>query len=121
MNDVQAVRLLIGDQNAESFTDAEIQEFCDLAGVSGPGSEYFFAASIALNSLVSNVSANLTEVRIGDYMDSSGRNKAKALQDSSQRYLDLFYNTPAWAIVETDESDLNALIIIRNYVLRTNP
>lgn len=121
MDDITAVRTLIGDTNAAKFTDAQIGEFNLLAGVSGPGSEYFFAAAMALNALAADASVNLQEIRIGDFMDSSGKNKAKALQDTAQRYLDLYYNTPAYAIIESNESDLNALVIIRNYVLRTNP
>lgn len=121
MDDVTAVRTLIGDQNAESFTDLEIGLFNTLAGVSGPGSEYFFAASMALDALAAKTGTNLTEVRIGDFMDSSGRNKVTAIRAAADAFKDLYYNTPAWAIVESDESDMNALIIIRNYVLRTNP
>lgn len=121
MTDITAVRTLIGDQLAASFTDAEIAEFNLLAGVDGPGSEYYLAASIALNALTAKIATNLKEVRIGNFQDSSGRNQAASLKTASDNFYQLFLNTPAWAIVETSLSDMNTLIIIRNYVLRTNP
>lgn len=121
MDDNAAVRTLIGDQAKAEFTDDEINLFNKLAGVNGPGSEYFFAAAMAIDSLCSKYSSNLQEVRIGDFMDSSGRNKVSSLQKTADEFRNLYYNTPAWAIVESNESDLNALVIIRNYVLRTNP
>lgn len=123
MDDVTAVRVLIGDPAGpnQQFADTEIGLFNQMAGVSGPGSEYFFAASIALGALASKVGSNLQEVRLGDFMDSSGRNKVQAIRAQADAFLKLYYETPAWAIVESNESDLNALVIIRNYVLRTNP
>lgn len=122
MDDITAVRTLIGDTVVpQNFTDDQISEFNQLAQVSGAGSEYFFAAAIGLRSLASKVGANLQETRIGDFMDSSGRNKVAAINQAADKYLEMYYNTPAWAIVESDESDLNALVIIRNFVLRTNP
>jgi len=121
MDDITAVRTLIGDQTSTLFTDDEITLFNTLAGVNGPGSEYFFSASMAMDALSSKFGATLQEIRIGDFMDSSGRNKVTALQAAADAFRDLYYNTPAWAIVESDESDLNALVIIRNWVLRHNP
>jgi hypothetical protein len=117
MDPVTAVRTLIGDTaTAKKFTDTEIQFFLDTADGS-----LFLSASMACDALASKVSSNLQEVRIGDFIDSSGRNQASALQSQAQRWRDLEYNTPAWAVVEEDLSDFNALIIIRNFVLRTNP
>jgi hypothetical protein len=122
MTDVEAVRLLIGDTGTtQTFTDAQIAQFNSLAGVSGPGSEYFFAAAIGLRALASSSAGSLTEVRLGDFSDSSGRNKVTAINAAADAFMKLYYETPAWAIVESNESDLNALVIIRNFVLRTNP
>lgn len=121
MTDIQAVRTLIGDQNSAAFTDAEISMFNGLALVNGPGAEYFFAASMALNSLASKKGSNLTEVRIGDFLDSSGKNQVTALLAAAEEYKKMYYETPAFAIAELNVSDFNALIIIRNFVLRTNP
>lgn len=83
--------------------------------------EYFLAASLALRGVASKVSMNLQEIRIGDFVDSSGRNQVTALNATADAYEKLYYETPAWAIIESNQSDLNALVTIRNYVLRTNP
>ena len=122
MTDIAAVRTLIGDTSGSPFfTDTQISEFCGLAFVNGPGAEYFLAASMAIRAIAAYKATNLQEVRIGDFTDSSGRNQITALNATADAFETIFYETPAWAIIETDESDLNALIIIRNYVLRTNP
>lgn len=88
---------------------------------SGIQSELFFAAAQALKSLAAQAAVGLTEVRIGDYQDSSGRNKVTALNAAADAFMKLYYETPAWAIIEENLSDMNALITIRNFVLRTNP
>lgn len=92
-----------------------------IANDGGVQSELFFAAAQALKSLAAAAAVNLTETRIGDYQDSSGRNKVTALNAAADAFMKLYYETPAWAIIEEDLSDLNSLITIRNYVLRTNP
>lgn len=138
MTAIEAVRTLIGDGNSTAFTDAQITLFLQQAGIDispisnsyssgtndadfGVVTEYFFAAAIALRSLASTKATNLSEVRIGDFMDSSGKNQVTALNATADAYMKVYYETPAWAIAETDESDMNALITIRNYVLRTTP
>lgn len=121
MTDIQAVRTLIGDENSSAFTDDQITLFNTLAGVDGSGSEYFYAASMALNALASKSGSNLTEIRIGDFLDSSGKNKVTALLAAAEEYKKMYYETPAFAIAELNVSDFNALIAIRNFVLRTNP
>lgn len=141
LTQVQMVATLIGDNaaNPTLFTNDQYAFFLTMAGmnlspISNPYSsnttpndgggiytELFFAAAQALKSLAAQAAVNLTETRIGDYMDSSGRNKVTALNAAAEGFMDLYYNTPAWAIIEEDLSDLNSLITIRNYVLRTNP
>ena len=121
MTDIQAVRTLIGDQASASFTDTEIGLFNQLAGVNGAGAEYYLAASIALGAIASKVSTNLQEVRIGDFVDSSGKNQVTSLRAQADAYKQLYYDTPAFAVIEDNVSDFNALIIIRNFVLRTTP
>lgn len=117
MDPVTAVRTLIGDTTVpQNFTDVQIQFFLDTFGGS-----LFLAAAVALDSLAAKVGTNLKEVRIGDFLDQSGRNQVAAIQAQATAFRELEYNTPAWAVVEEDLSDFNALIIIRNYVLRTNP
>jgi hypothetical protein len=138
MDPITIVRTLIGDLASAIFTDDNINVFLQMSGANmtplqnwasqgtndaqyGLVTEYFMAASLGLRAYASKVAANLQEVRIGDYMNSSGRNQVTALTAAADKYQDLYYNTPAWAIIESDSSDLNALVIIRNYVLRTNP
>jgi hypothetical protein len=121
MTDVQAVRTLIGDQGAASFTDAEIQLFLDSTGETFPGAGYFYAASMALNALAGKIGTNLKEIRLGDFMDSSGKNQVTALRAQADAWYQLYLDEPAWAVIENNVSDFNALVIIRNFVLRTNP
>lgn len=121
MTDIQAVRVLIGDQASTSYTDEEIGLFCTLASVSGPGAEYFFAASMALEGLAAKKGNNLQELRLGDFVDSSGKNQVASLQAAADAFKKLYYETPAFAWIENDNCDFNALTIIRNFVLRTTP
>jgi hypothetical protein len=131
VTDVQITSLLIGDPNNLTFTTDQITTFNQLAGVAGSSddqgqtstsivSEYYFAACLALRAWAALVSGSLQEVKIGDYQV-SGSKQAAALLDAADKFYDVYINTPAWAIIETNESDMTALVIIRNYVLRTNP
>jgi hypothetical protein len=140
LTQAQMVATLIGDSIASPtlFTMDQYNMFLQLAGMNltpisnpyssntnptdaGMTSEIFFAAAQAEYALAAAAAAGLTEVRIGDYQDSSGRNKVAALKAAGDAFMKLYYETPAWAIIEEDLSDLNSLITIRNYVLRTNP
>lgn len=139
LTQAQMVATLIGDTGAPAlFTADQYNFFLQMAGLNlsplgnsyssgtnnsdgGMLTEIFFAAAQALYALAAAGAVTLTETRIGDYMDSSGRNKVAALRAAGDAFLAIYYNTPAWAIVEENLSDMNALIIIRNFVLRTNP
>jgi hypothetical protein len=141
LTQAQMVATLIGDSitNPTFFTMDQYAFFLTMAGmgltpISNPYSsntnpndgggvytELFFAAAQAEYALAAQAAASLTETRIGDYMDSSGRNKVAALKAAGDAFMKIYYETPAWAIIEEDLSDMNALITIRNYVLRTNP
>lgn len=116
MTPVMQVRVLIGDQNSVKFTDDEVQLFLDVSDES-----LFLAAALGCDAQASKIGANLKEQRLGDFSDSSGRNQVAALQAQALAYRKLEYETPAFAIAEQNLSDFNALIIIRNFVLRTNP
>lgn len=139
LTQAQMVATLIGDSivTPTLFTSDQYAFFLTMAGLSlnstgnaansntnpssGMQTELFFAAAQALNALAAQAGVTLTETRIGDYQDSSGKNKVAALKQAADAFMELYYNTPAWAIIEEDLSDMNALITIRNYVLRTNP
>lgn len=140
LTQAQMVATLIGDNALAPtlFSTDQYNFFLQMAGLNlsslgnsyssgtnnndgGMITEIFFAAAQAEYALAAAAAATLTETRIGDYMDSSGRNKVAALKAAGDAFLAIYYNTPAWAIVEENLSDMNALIIIRNFVLRTNP
>lgn len=140
LTQAQMVATLIGDNaiTPTLFSTDQYNFFLQMAGLNlaplgnsyssgtnntdgGMLTEIFFAAAQALYALASAGAVTLTETRIGDYMDSSGRNKVTALRAAGDAFLAIYYNTPAWAIVEENLSDMNALITIRNFVLRTNP
>src|ERR1700728_591218 len=124
----QMVMTLIGDNvvTPTFFSTDQYNFFLTMAGmnltpVSNPYSsntnptdgggiytELFFAAAQAEYSLAAQASANLTETRIGDYQDVSGRNKVAALRAAGDAFMALYYNTPAWAIIEEDLSDMNS-------------
>ena len=136
MTDVQAVSALIGDPNnviISAATVAEINAICNVSGEFSPGpqnigiagtsvgcAEYFFAASICLRSMAAMVASNLHEVKIGDYQVSQSK-QVEAINALADSYYKHYLEVPAYGIIETNESDLNALVIIRNYVLRSNP
>ena len=140
LTQAQMVATLIGDNIAALafFTTDQYNFFLTMAGTAvnpisnifnsntnnvdyGMTTEIFFAAAQAEYALAAQAAATLTETRIGDYQDSSGRNKVAALKAAGDAFMKLYYETPAWAIIEENLSDLNSLITIRNYVLRTNP
>jgi hypothetical protein len=117
MDDITAVRTLIGDTESVNFTDDQITMFNSLALVSGPGAEYFYAASLALSSLAAKVGTTLQSVTIGDFQNSDG-DRVTALQNQAEKFLEFYYNTPAFAVVEENLSQMNELIIIRNFILK---
>lgn len=134
MDDYTILRTLVGDVAQTVFSTADLDVFLQMAGFnvnpvtnsfSSGGTnlkaEHFFAASIALRALVSKAAQNIVEVKLGDYYNGSNRYQVSAMSQAADRYEEMYYKTPAWAIAETNESDLNSLITIRNYVLRTNP
>lgn len=120
MTDIQKVRLLIGDNTSpQEFSDSDIQAFLDITAFSGTNS-LFLASALACDARAASVSANAQEVKIGDYTQSD-RTRLAAIQTQADKFRQLEYETPAFAIVEDNVSEFNALTIIRNYVLRTEP
>lgn len=117
MTDIQKVRTLIGDPAGASqqFSDTEIQMFLDTMNGS-----LFLSCALALDAKAAAVAANSQEVRIGDYQ-TSDRNRLQAIQAQAEKFRTLEFETPAFAIVEDNVSEMNALQIIRNFILRTEP
>lgn len=131
------MRLLLGDtvQASANFQDEELQAILDitdftLAGPRGsvsfggqtiPENEILFmACANAMDALASRVAAtpNGQTVKIGDY-SITGKDQVQKLQDIAQRFRDAIENMPAYGIVEENLSAFNELLIIRNWVLRT--
>lgn len=117
MTDIQAVRVLIGDNgSSQHFDDASIQLFLDLQG----GSK-LLAAGVALDAWAASIGTTLKEQRIGDFTDSSGRNQVSSLQAQAEAYRELEYNTPAFDFASENYNEFTQYDIIRNYILRTAP
>jgi hypothetical protein len=115
MTDVQKVKLLVfGNESDTTFSDEAVQTFLDQSDGS-----VLLAAALACDSRAATVGSQLKEVRLGDFTDYSGRNQVTALQAQAEAFRKLEYETPAFAIAEENLSEMNELIIIRNYVLRT--
>lgn len=114
--DSDRVRVLIGDYNQganQTFDDDEIQVFLDVTGGS-----LFLAAAVALDSMAAQQDVTPVQFVIGKYEQSTGRTQIRQLTQQAEAFRQLEYNTPAWAIIETDNSPFTALEIIRNRILR---
>jgi len=129
------MRLLIQDTNATSpyFSDEELAAFqqVTLQQVDGP-TIFFGSGDIPLNELLllscaqamdalaSRVAASGAgqTIQIGDFRV-SGKDQVTALQALGQRFRDAVDNLPAWGIIEENLCGFNELVIIRNWVLRT--
>lgn len=131
------MRLLIGDtvQASANFQDEELQALLDTTDfiLSGPSSAsvfgsatipenevLFLACANAMDALASRVAAspNGQTVKIGDY-SITGKDQVQKIQDIAQRFRDAIENMPAWGIVEENLSGFNELLIIRNWILKT--
>lgn len=125
MTSIGTVRLLIGDTLSAAFTDDQIQTFLDLRSIeAGTNDQYYMAAYLALKSLAAQLTVKLraggTSVKIGDYETTTDvAGLSKAITDQAQGYWDLVNNTPAFAIAEDNVSQFNELIIIKNWIFRT--
>lgn len=117
MTDIEKVRTLIGDPAGadQTFSDAEIQLFLDLSNGS-----LLLATALACERLAIVAAGTAQQTKLGDYTVSF-KNSDVSFQTQADRFRDLEYNTPAFAIIEENLSSFNELTIIRNYVLRTEP
>ena len=131
---VGQMRLMIGDTNSSSpnFQDEELQSIANV--VSGMESGWqtvawgaipqtellLLACAQAMDCLAARLAASASgqTVKIGDYQY-SGKDQIKAVQDMGQRFRDAVNNLPAWGIIEENTCGFNEMVIIRNWVLRT--
>jgi hypothetical protein len=131
------MRLLLGDtvQASANFQDEELQAILDTTDfiLSGPSSASVFGSALlpenevlfmacanAMDALAARVasSANGQTVKIGDY-SITGKDQVQKLQDIAQRFRDAIENMPAWGVIEENLSGFNELLIMRNWILKT--
>ena len=131
---VQAMRLLIGDtqSSAPNFQDEELQSILNI--ISGMESGWttvawsaipqnellMLACAAAMDALAARLAASKAgqTVTIGTYK-LTGKDQVQKIQDMAQRFRDAVNNMPAWGIAEENTCGFNEMIIIRNWVLRT--
>ncbi len=128
------MRLLISDTDptAPQFQDEELQAFQDVTSMQVQGPQAFFGGSsipqgeLLLLSCAQAMDALATKVAsthgqtytIGDF-SVAAKDQVVSLQGQGQKFRDAVYNLPAWGIIEENTCGFNELIIIRNWVLRT--
>jgi hypothetical protein len=130
------MRLLLGDMVAATanFQDEELQAIQNFIGGMESGPLGFFgdvgappssellllSCALAMDSLASRAASfgSGQTVQIGDYR-LTGKDQVKAIQDIAQRFRDAVNNLPAWGIIEENTCGFNEMVIIRNWVLRT--
>jgi hypothetical protein len=118
MTDAEKVRVLIGDDNPDSskqtFTDDELQVYLDIEN-----GELLLAAALALDTMASKADVTPHQVSIGKFQYSAGRTQIRQLTQQAEAFRNRAYNTPAFAMIEENLSDMNQLIILRNSILRS--
>jgi hypothetical protein len=130
------MRLLIGDTNsaAPNFQDEELSaiqvvvsslelgwQTVQVGNIPVAGTELLLlCCAQALDSLAAKVAASPAgqTVTLSDYK-LTGKDQVQKLQDMAQRFRDAVNNMPAWAIIEENLSAFNEMLLIRNWVLRT--
>lgn len=128
------MRLLIGDTNssAPNFQDEELQAIANvISGMEAGWSTVAWGAipqtelvllscAQALDCLASRVAGSPAgqTITMSDYK-LTGKDQVQKLQDMAQRFRDAVNNLPAWGIIEENLCGFNEMVIIRNWVLRT--
>jgi hypothetical protein len=128
------MRLMTGDTNLTSpnFQDEELQLIMNVTSGMESGWQTISDSAIPQNELLLLACATVMDalasrtagggggqsVTIGDYK-LVGKDQVKAISDIAQRFRDAVNNLPAWGIVEENLCGFNEMVIIRNWVLRT--
>jgi hypothetical protein len=120
---VGRLRYLIGDLTSASasFSDEDLQGFLSLTAltsVDGMTQSLLLAAAFACDSMAAQAARVMEDIKLGDYQNSDNE-KVTHLKSMADRFRDLEYNTPAFAVAEENLSAFNELDIIRNFILRT--
>lgn len=132
---VDQMRLLIGDTNSANpnFQDEELATIANMVagmesgwstiqGVSVPQNELLLlSCAQAIDSLAARVAGSTAgqSIQIGGDYKLTGKDQVQKLQDMAQRFRDAVNNLPAWGIIEENTCGFNEMVIIRNWVLRT--
>lgn len=111
------LRLLVGDTDA---TDVQLQDEEIAAIINIEPDSLFLEAAMCCDSMASRAAVSQTDIVIGS-LQVQDRYRVQELKSQAKRWRDMENDTPAFAIAEQNLSDFNALIIIRNFVLRTTP
>ncbi len=128
------MRLLTGDMNLTSpnFQDEELQQILNWTSGMETGWNTISDSAVPQNELLVLACATVMEalaarmssgpagqsVTIGDYK-LVGKDQIKTILDLAQRFRDSVSNLPAWGISEENTCGFNEMVIIRNWVLRT--
>ncbi len=117
MTDTDSVRVLIGDDpvdvSKQSFTDEEIGVFLDVEQ-----GDLLLASALALDAMAAKADITPHQVSIGKFQYSAGRTQIRQLTQQAEAFRQRAYNTPAFAVIEENLSSVNALLMLRNSILR---
>jgi|ERR1035441_2754880 hypothetical protein len=134
------MRMLIGDtvSNPAStpplpdFQDEELQAILNVVSGMESGWATVACSAIPQNELLLLACAQAVEVLASRYASSkqgqtyvqgdyklTGKDQIAAMMSVAQRFRDAVNNTPAWGIIEENTCGFNEMVIIRNWVLRT--
>jgi hypothetical protein len=135
---VGQMRLLIGDTTnlptvPADFQDEELAAILNVVTAMQAGPNNFFggvsvssteilllSCAQAMESLASRTSMGQTgQTKTQGNIKLVGKDQVAAMQAAAQRFRDAVNTLPAWGIVEENTCGFNELVIIRNWVLRT--
>jgi hypothetical protein len=110
------MRYLIGDTDSTKpiFQDEELTGILNLA----PDQSLYLACALALDAVASKAANKLNNIVLGT-LKIDQTSKVQALRDQAQRFRELEYNTPAFVEIEQNLSNMNEMVIIRNFIMRT--
>ncbi len=118
MTEIEKVRALIGDPagSNQQFEDSAIQAYLEIES-----GDLLLAAALALDALAAKAEVAPQEFSIGKYQQSDGRAQVRQFTTLADSYRERAYNTPAFAVAQENLSEFNALIMLRNSILKTLP
>ena len=117
MTDSDRVRVLIGDDPADvskrEFTDDELGVFLDIEQ-----GDLLLAAALALDAMAAKADITPHQVSIGKFQYSAGRTQIRQLTQQAEAFRQRAYNTPAFGVIQENLNTTNALLMLRNSILR---